>query len=91
MILQLVQVIQQEQLTLHQLTTLLYEGNETATIAISGVSGADATESGSQSVSVTITENESAPTVTLTVKCNFDCGECWIFNYSNSNIIRSNR
>ncbi|MBD1160404.1 hypothetical protein IDG51_03935, partial [Pelagibacterales bacterium SAG-MED14] len=44
-----------------------YEGNETATIAISGVSGADATESGSQSVSVTITENESAPTVTLTV------------------------
>ena len=31
------------------------------------MSGADATESGSQSVSVTITENESAPTVTLTV------------------------
>jgi hypothetical protein len=45
----------------------VYEGNETATIAISGVSGGDATESGSQSVTITITENESAPTVTLTV------------------------
>ena len=34
---------------------------------MSGVSGADATESGTQSVTITITENESAPTVTLSV------------------------
>ena len=45
----------------------VYEGNETAGISISGVSGGGASESGSQSVTVTITENESAPTVTLTV------------------------
>ncbi len=45
----------------------VYEGNETATIAISSVSGGDASESGDQSVTVTITENESAPTVTLSV------------------------
>ena len=38
-----------------------------AVIAIDTVSGADATESGTQSVTVTITENESAPTVTLAV------------------------
>ena len=44
----------------------VYEGNETGIVAISGVSGADAAESGSQSVTITITENESAPTVTLT-------------------------
>lgn len=44
----------------------VYESNETATIAISAVSGGGATESGSQSVSITITENESAPAVTLT-------------------------
>ena len=43
----------------------VYEGNETAIIAISSVSGADASESGSQSVTITITENESAPTITL--------------------------
>ena len=45
----------------------VYEGNETATIAISSVSGGDASENGDQSVTVTITENESAPTVTLGV------------------------
>ena len=45
----------------------VYEGNETATIAISSVSGGDASENGDQSVTVTITENESAPTVTLSV------------------------
>ena len=44
----------------------IYEGNETAVVSISSVSGADAAESGSQSVTITITENESAPTVTLT-------------------------
>ena len=44
----------------------VYEGNETGIVAISGVSGADAAESGTQSVTITITENESAPTVTLT-------------------------
>ena len=44
----------------------VYEGNETAVISISSVSGADAAESGSQSVTITITENESSPTITLT-------------------------
>ena len=43
----------------------VYEGNETGIVAISGVSGADAAEDGTQSVTITITENESAPTVTL--------------------------
>ena len=43
----------------------VYEGNETAVISISSVSGADAAESGSQSVTITITENESSPTITL--------------------------
>ena len=42
-----------------------YEGNETATIAISTVSGGSAIENGTQSVSITITENEFTPTVTL--------------------------
>ena len=42
-----------------------YEGDETAIVAISGVSGGSATESGTQSVTLTITENESAPTVSL--------------------------
>ena len=45
----------------------MYEDDEAAVIAIDTVSGADATESGTQSVTVTITENESAPTVTLAV------------------------
>ena len=44
----------------------VYERDETAIISIDGVSGGDATESGTQSVTITITENESAPTVTLT-------------------------
>ena len=43
----------------------MYERDETAIISIDGVSGADATEDGTQSVTITITENESAPTVTL--------------------------
>jgi hypothetical protein len=43
----------------------VYEGDETAIVAISGVSGGSAVESGSQSVTVTITENDSAPTITL--------------------------
>ena len=43
----------------------VYEGNETAVISISSVSGADAAESGSQSVTITITENDSTPVVTL--------------------------
>ena len=44
----------------------VYEENETAIVAISGVSGGSATESGTQVVTLTITENESAPTVILT-------------------------
>jgi len=43
----------------------VYEGNETAIVAISGVSGGNAVESGTQSVTLTITENDSAPTITL--------------------------
>lgn len=43
----------------------IYEGDETAIISIDSVSGADATESGTQSETLTITDNESAPTVTL--------------------------
>ena len=43
----------------------MYERDETAIISIDGVSGADATEDGTQSVTITITDNESAPTVTL--------------------------
>ena len=43
----------------------VYEGNETAGISVSGVSGGSASESGSQAVTITITDNESAPTVTL--------------------------
>ena len=35
----------------------IYEGNETATIAISSVTG-EASESGTQAVTITITENE---------------------------------
>ena len=42
-----------------------YEGNETAIVEIDSVSGADATEDGTQSETLTITENESAPVVTL--------------------------
>ena len=38
--------------------SLLKEGIEAAVIAVSGVSGADATESGTQSVTITINENE---------------------------------
>ncbi len=44
---------------------LIYEGDETAIISIDSVSGADATESGTQSETITITENESAPTLSL--------------------------
>ena len=43
----------------------VYEGSETAIIAITGVSGGSATESGTQSETITITDNETAPTVTL--------------------------
>ena len=44
----------------------IYEGNETAIVAISSVSGGSANESGTpQEVTITIVENESAPTVTL--------------------------
>ena len=35
------------------------EGNETATIAVSGVSGGSATESGDQSVTITITDDDN--------------------------------
>jgi hypothetical protein len=45
----------------------VYEGDETAIIDISSVSGGSATESGTQQVTLTITENESAPTVSLSV------------------------
>ena len=45
----------------------VYEGNETAIVAITGVSGGSATESGTQSETITITENEGAPTVTLSI------------------------
>ena len=64
MILLLV-LVQQLGTVILQTDDSVYEGNETATIAISGVSGADATENGTQTVTITITENESAPTITL--------------------------
>ena len=46
----------------------IYEGDETATIAINGVTGKTgvAENSTPQSVTITISENESSPTVTLT-------------------------
>ena len=43
----------------------LYEGDETAIVSISTVSGGGAKESGDQSVTVEIIDAESAPTVTL--------------------------
>ena len=43
----------------------VYENDETAIISIDSVSGADATESGTQSVTITVTEDESTPVVTL--------------------------
>jgi hypothetical protein len=36
-------------------------------LAITGVSGGGASESGTQSVTITITDNENAPTVALSV------------------------
>ena len=39
--------------------------NETAIVAVTGVAGGGASESGTQSKTITITENDSAPTVTL--------------------------
>jgi hypothetical protein len=44
-----------------------FEGDKTATIEIDSVSGADATENGTQSLDVTITEDEATPTVSLSV------------------------
>ena len=46
----------------------MYEGDETATIAINGVTGKTgvAENSTPQSATITISENESPPTVTLT-------------------------
>ena len=44
-----------------------FEGDKTATIEIDSVSGADATENGTQSLDVTITEDETTPTVSLSV------------------------
>ena len=44
----------------------VFEGNETAIVSISSVSGADATESGVQSETITIVKDaDAAPTVTL--------------------------
>ncbi|WP_428079860.1 Calx-beta domain-containing protein [Candidatus Pelagibacter sp.] len=43
----------------------VYEGNETATIAIDSVSGGNASENGSQSVNITLTENESLPSLSI--------------------------
>lgn len=43
----------------------IYEGDETAIIAIANVTGADATESGNQSTTITISEDEMPPTVSL--------------------------
>ena len=58
-----------------------YEDDETATIAITGVSGGGASESGTQTVTITISENESAPTVNLSVSAS-SIAECWLFiNY----------
>ena len=37
----------------------IVEGNETATIAVTGVSGGSATESGTQSETITITDDDS--------------------------------
>ena len=48
----------------------IYEENESSIISISGVSGGNASESGSQSVTITITENESAPAISLSVSSN---------------------
>ena len=67
----------------------VYEGDETATIAISSVSGGSATESGSQSVTITISEDESAPTVTLSTSATFNCRECWIIFNHYCNLIYS--
>ena len=46
----------------------LYDASsaESAVIAISGVSGGAATESGTQTASISITDGDSAPTVTIT-------------------------
>ena len=47
--------------------TIVFMGNETATISINGVSGKTgvAENSTPQAVTITITDNESAPTVSL--------------------------
>ena len=60
MILLLVQEQPQVQFRLHQQTTLLYEANETAIIAVTGVSGGSATESGTQSQTITITDDDTS-------------------------------
>ena len=43
----------------------VYEGSETAIIAITNVAGGSAEESGNQSETITITDSLAAPTVTL--------------------------
>ena len=58
-------VARREQLRLTQRDDSIYEGSETAIIAITGVSGGSATENGAQSQTITITDSLSAPTVTL--------------------------
>lgn len=45
----------------------IYEGNESTTITISSIAGADATESGTQSITFTIIEDDSGPSITLSV------------------------
>ncbi|MDA9195018.1 hypothetical protein N9O43_02500, partial [Burkholderiales bacterium] len=62
-------VIQSGQLTgttsFSPIDDLIFEGNETSTIAIQSVSGGGAIENGDQAVDVSITDNESNPTITL--------------------------
>jgi hypothetical protein len=67
MILPLVPELLVDQLFLHHQMTVCMKDDETATIAITGVSGGGASESGTQSVTITIIDNENAPTV------NFKC------------------
>ena len=75
------------------------EGNETATIAVSGVSGGSASESGSQSVTITITDDdnfsfsvddvtvaENAGSATITVDMSSASASSTTIQYATSNV-----
>ena len=66
----------------------VYEVDETAIISIDSVSGADATESGTQSETITITSNESAPTVTLSTSASSIAENAGLNNFD-SHTVRS--